>query len=146
LDPLTMPRLSFFFSKESQPKFEVLLPLALRGDKKASKGTGRPAEYIARIKEDTGMMETTFYGTTVQRKSRSNLLLELVRASDKKVIVRINAVEDEDGEPELHEKLCRSAHEHALKTLVERLKGLKTFGGSPAGSETNGIAPASDSR
>jgi hypothetical protein len=147
LDPLTMPRLSFFFSKESQPKFEVLLPPALRQEKsKIAKGSTRPAEYQVRITEDTGMMEVTFYGTSVQRKSRSNLLLELVRASDKKVIVRINAVEDEDGDPEQHERLCRASHEHALKTLVERLKSLKTFGGSSQGSEANGIAPSSAGR
>ncbi len=144
-DPLTLPRLTFFFTKESQPKFEVLLPPALRPEKSKSaptKASGRgPAEYSARLSEETGMMDIKFYGTTLQKKARGKLLFELVRASDKKVVVRIDATADEDGEPEDHEKLCRAAHERTVKLLVERLKALKIFGGSSAGSEASGVEP-----
>ncbi len=144
-DAFAIPRLTFFFTGESQPRFDVPPPPAVeKGKVKPAAKTGaKPAEYQARISGETSMLELTFYGTPLMKTFRSQVRFELVRLADKKVIVQVETSEDEGGDPGNREEGCRLAWRRAIESLVRKLKEIRTFGGSSSGSEIDGNAKAS---
>ena len=148
-DPAVISRLAYFFGEESAPKFQVLPPGGERGEKASGKAiAGKTparagaAEYTARATIRTTIVDIQFYNTPIQKKAQSQVSFQLLRASDKKPVVILEAIEVEDieSEPKNKEDVCRSAYTHAVEALIRRLKGLKTFGGTSSGPESNGTA------
>ena len=143
-DPFTVARLASFFERESRPRFEVLPPEPFRGASGAKEaGSGRPAEYTARVTAETSMVDIKFFDTPVIKKVRTQLSFQLVRKSDKKSVVEVETVEDADGDPEARERSCRSGFEASVKSLLDRLRNLKPFGGAAGGTDLIRVDPSS---
>ena len=135
LDGVFLPKLTYFLSEESRPRFEVLPPEALRAEKTAkAKPAGKKApggEYIARVVVETTVEDLTFYGKTLTKTVRTRTRFTLERSSDAKVIAQVDAVDDGGADPKDRDAACRASHARSAEALAARLKTLKTFGGSP---------------
>ncbi len=135
-DPFTISRLTFFLEEDSRPRFSVIHPpVPVSGSEPAKKDKADPkAEYLVTLSTKTSMTIQTFFGTELLKKFESKVLFQLVRASDKKMVVEVSAVEDEGGDPARRQEVCRKVYERAVETVLKRLRTLKTFGGSSTGS------------
>jgi hypothetical protein len=135
-DGLIHSKVSFFLTEESKPAFEILSPAEKVRPKpasKAAKATPR-AEYVAQVTAETQFTDQTFYGQPTVKLIHTLIRFNLVRA-DGTVIVQANEVDDEVGDPDHREEGCRASFVKSVEALLARLKELKTFGGSPGGSE-----------